>query len=162
MVDDITTITYRTLILRKVRASQKDRDGCFYTSHRQRVRSHYYIAPYYNARSEGLERFKWQKIRRTREEAWSMDGSLRSITATIRWDHVDRGNAVATVWKFAWIRMPLVEHCDFSSRFSSSDPSRIIYDRIRGKFLSRQTYIHAFHLPYKIPFVSNFFLSTRE
>lgn len=44
------------------------------------VRSHYYIVPYYNSRP-GIERVKWQKIRRTWEETWSMGGSLRSIIA---------------------------------------------------------------------------------
>lgn len=116
------------LILRKVCASQKDRDGCFYSSHRQRVRSRYYIAPYYNVRSEDSGRFKWQKTRRTREEAWSMDGSLRFITATIR---CDRGNAVATVWKF--FLNPYGRLQFFLAPLRPLNPSGIIHNRVRAK-----------------------------
>lgn len=89
MVDDIIMIKVENVDSTEGTRVAKRSRMFLYESPAKGSRSHYYIAPYYNACSEGLERFKWQKIRRTREEAWSMDGSLRSITATIQCDHVD-------------------------------------------------------------------------
>jgi len=98
----IVIIESGKLILRKIRASHKKIEMDVFTRvmAKTNVHSHYYIVPYYNFLL-GIGRVKWQKIRRTQKETWSMDGSLRSIMV----DLIRLRRPGTMVWKFAWIRI---------------------------------------------------------